>query len=119
MAPKKEPKETERKHEPLSPELTASLPTVNVDNLVVAIKYYVDEEFAHIQVREPAICNVCRNNPCLAFCPVHVFTQDAQGKIMVGYQACVECGSCRIGCPLHNIDWQLPRGGYGVAYKFG
>jgi ferredoxin like protein len=112
-------KQNDRKHEPLSPELTASLPAVNVDNLVVSIKYYVDEDFAHIQVREPEICTMCRHKPCLAFCPVHVFTQDGEGKIMVGYQACVECGSCRIGCPLHNIDWQLPRGGYGVAYKFG
>ena len=44
---------------------------------------------------------------------------DALGKISVGYQACVECGSCRIGCPHANVDWTLPRGGYGVAYKFG
>lgn len=114
-----ERKENERKHEPLSPKLIASLPTVNVDKLVSEIKYYVDEEFAHIQVREPTMCGVCTQKPCLAFCPAHVFTQDAQGRIMVGYQACVECGSCRIGCPLSNIDWQLPRGGYGVAYKFG
>ncbi|MGC9358698.1 MAG: ferredoxin family protein [Anaerolineae bacterium] len=41
------------------------------------------------------------------------------GKIQVAYQACVECGSCRVGCPYKNIGWQLPRGGYGVAYKFG
>lgn len=112
-------RKNDRKHQPLSPDLVASLPAVNVNDLVVAIKYYVDEEFAHIQVREHAVCAACREKPCLAFCPVHVFTQDGQGKIMVGYQACVECGSCRIGCPLANIDWQLPRGGYGVAYKFG
>ncbi|MEI7645007.1 MAG: 4Fe-4S dicluster domain-containing protein [Chloroflexales bacterium] len=109
----------DQKPQPLSPELTTTLPTVNVNDLVVSIKYYVDEEFAHIQVQDHAVCTTCGPKPCLDFCPVHVFTQDGQGQIMVGYQACVECGSCRIGCPPHNIDWYLPRGGYGVAYKFG
>ena len=41
----------DQKHQPLNPELKATLPTVNVNDLVVAIKYYVDEDFAHIQVR--------------------------------------------------------------------
>ncbi|EFO80582.1 hypothetical protein OSCT_1522 [Oscillochloris trichoides DG-6] len=106
-------------HEPLSPELRATLPKVNINDLVVSIKYYVDEDFAHIQIRDHSVCTRCATKPCLDFCPVQVFTADAQGKIMVGYQACVECGSCRIGCPLKNVDWQLPRGGHGVAYKFG
>jgi ferredoxin like protein len=48
-----------------------------------------------------------------------VYQLDRQGQVMVGYQACVECGSCRVGCPFNNIGWALPRGGYGVAYKFG
>jgi ferredoxin like protein len=110
---------SERTHQPLSPEVEASLPAVNVDDLVVSIKYYVDEEFAHIRIVNQTVCANCGPKPCLNFCPVHVFTSDAQGHISVGYQACVECGSCRIGCLFHNVDWQLPRGGYGVAYKFG
>jgi ferredoxin like protein len=110
---------SDRKHQPLDPELTASLLPVNVDNLIVSIKYYVDEEFAHIQIKEPNVCLRCGPKPCLSFCPVQVFTHDAQGHILVGYQACVECGSCRIGCPSSNVEWYLPRGGYGVAYKFG
>ncbi|SDX25660.1 ferredoxin like protein [Thiocapsa roseopersicina] len=38
---------------------------------------------------------------------------------MVGYQACLECGSCRVGCPFLNIGWALSLCGYGVAYKLG
>ena len=109
----------ERKHDPLDAEIEASLPAVNVDNLLAALKYYVDEEFAHIQIKNQDVCARCDKKPCLDFCPVHVFTLDRQGQVMVGYQACVECGSCRIGCLFHNIDWHLPRGGYGLAYKFG
>lgn len=103
----------------LDPEQRASLPTVNVDDLLVAVKYYVDEARAHVRIRDQAVCAACAQQPCLAFCPVQVFARDALGGITVGYQACLECGSCRIGCPNANVDWQLPRGGYGVAYKFG
>lgn len=107
------------KYEPLPPEKQESLKPVNVDDMLVAIKYYVDEEFAHIKVKDHGVCAGCQYKPCLFFCPAGVFQQDKQGQIMVGYQACVECGSCRVGCPYANVDWQLPFGGYGVAYKFG
>ena len=110
---------SDQKHQQLDPELRESLPSVNVDDLIVSIKYYVDEEFAHIKIKEPGVCSHCKEQPCLDFCPVQVFSSDGQGRILVGYQACVECGSCRIGCPMKNVDWSLPLGGHGVAYKFG
>ena len=31
-----------------------------------------------------------------------------------------ECGSCRIVCSEDtNIDWEYPRGGHGIVFKFG
>jgi ferredoxin like protein len=110
---------SERKHNRLSPDLEASLPGVDVDHLVASVKYYVDEDFAHLWIKDHEVCRRCAAKPCLAFCPVGVYRLDRQNRIMVGYQACVECGSCRVGCPFGNIGWELPRGGYGVAYKFG
>jgi len=33
---------------------------------------------------------------------------------------CLECGTCRIICDdYRNVDWEYPRGGYGVLFKFG
>ncbi len=110
---------SERTFTPLTPEMEASLPNVNVDDLLASIKYYVDEDYAHLWIKDQAVCLKCAEKPCLAFCPVAVYRVDKQGHTMVGYQACVECGSCRVGCPNHNIGWTLPRGGNGVAYKFG
>lgn len=110
---------SKKKHVPLSPDLKAGLPAANVDDLLVSLKYYVDEDYAHIKIKDHQVCSQCEQQPCLDFCPAGVFSVDRQGKVMVSYQGCVECGSCRIGCPLLNIDWNLPRGGYGVAYKFG
>lgn len=110
---------SETKSKNLSPEKRASLIPVNVDDLLAAVKYYVDEEFAHIKIKDQDVCAHCVTHPCLNFCPAGVFTMDRQGRVLVGYQACVECGSCRVGCPYLNVDWNLPRGGHGVAYKFG
>lgn len=110
---------SKRTHEPLEAEMLETLPKVNVDDLLVSLKYYVDEDFAHIKIKSHTVCADCEEEPCLAFCPAGVFGKGRDGKIMVSYQGCVECGSCRIGCPYLNIDWKLPRGGYGVAYKFG
>ncbi len=107
------------KYEPLPQEKQETLKAVNVDDLLISIKYYVDEEFAHIKIKDHAVCVQCQHKPCLYFCPVGVFQKDSQNKIMVGYQACVECGSCRVACPFLNVDWNLPFGGHGVAYKFG
>ncbi len=103
----------------LPKELKDSLPTVYVDDLLMTLKYFVDEEQAHLWIKDQAVCARCQYKPCLYFCPVGVYTLAADGKIQVGYQACVECGSCRVGCPYSNIGWKLPRGGFGVAYKFG
>lgn len=99
--------------------LRASLPRVNADDMIASLKYYVDEEESHLWIKDPAVCARCDAKPCLRFCPVGVYQLDRENRTMVGYQACVECGSCRIGCPFANIGWKLPRGGYGVAYKFG
>lgn len=96
-----------------------TLPDVYVDDLLVSIKYFIDEEQPHLWIKDHALCARCHHKPCLDFCPVGVYTLAHDGKIQVAYQACVECGSCRVGCPYSNIGWQLPRGGYGVAYKFG
>lgn len=103
----------------LAPELRATLPQVYVDDLLMTLKYFVDEEKAHLWIKDHAVCARCQYKPCTTFCPVGVYQLAADGKIQVGYQACVECGSCRVGCPYQNIGWVLPRGGYGVAYKFG
>jgi ferredoxin like protein len=32
---------------------------------------------------------------------------------------CLECGTCRVVCAPGNVDWDYPRGGYGILFKFG
>ncbi|MBN1487028.1 MAG: 4Fe-4S dicluster domain-containing protein [Anaerolineae bacterium] len=103
----------------LPEELQESLQDVYVDDLLVTLKYFVDENQPHLWIEDQDICARCQHKPCLYFCPVNVYSLAYDGTIQVSYQACVECGSCRVACPYTNIGWVLPRGGYGVAYKFG
>ena len=56
--------------------------------------------------------------PCTTFCPAHVYMWE-DDHITVSFNACLECGACRIGCPFKNIEWRYPRGEFGVTYKNG
>ncbi|MDZ4159467.1 MAG: 4Fe-4S dicluster domain-containing protein [Anaerolineaceae bacterium] len=103
------------------PKEIGELPTVYVDDMLMSLKYFLDEEEAHLWIKDQNVCAQCKYKPCLYFCPVGVYSacgSDGQ-QTQVAYQACVECASCRVGCPYSNIGWKLPRGGFGVAYKFG
>ncbi len=96
-----------------------SLPQVFVDDILMSLKYYLDEQQPHIHIIEPEVCVDCNSKGCLYFCPVGAYREQADGHVQISYQACIECGSCRVMCPHSNVNWKLPRGGYGVAYKFG
>ena len=42
------------------------------------------------------------------------------GRVVLIADGCLECGTCRIICDEHrNVDWEYPRGGYGILFKFG
>jgi ferredoxin like protein len=95
------------------------LPEVYIDDILMSLKYFVDEYEAHLQIIDQQVCLACKDKPCLYFCPVGAYRTQADGQTQIAFQSCIECGSCRVGCPPGNVRWRLPRGGYGVAYKFG
>ncbi len=82
-------------------------------------RFNVDHE-SHLVIVEGGICREkCEDKPCLYICPANVYKLEKDGRISVAYEGCLECGSCRIGCPHLNIAWRFPRGGCGVRHKFG
>lgn len=76
---------------------------------------------SHLVIKNPEVClEECKEKWCTYFCPAGVYEWDEEERrILVGYEGCVECGTCRVGCPYRNIDWRYPRGGFGVTYKHG
>jgi ferredoxin like protein len=76
--------------------------------------YHVDSAQTHIRIKEMSICHECAERPCVVSCPAAVYVWEFE-RLTVQYSGCLECGACRIVCPHDNIDWRLPRAGYGVT----
>lgn len=87
----------------------------------------IDPARAHVAVRDATRCaSECPDRTCTFLCPAAVFDwrdgaplPPAGAPLLVRYDLCVECGACRIFCPLDNIELRWPRGGYGILHRFG
>lgn len=79
--------------------------------------FKVDTE-RHISVNQE-ICRNCAEHYCLCVCPAHVYSLNEQGEIEMDLDGCLECGTCRIACLRNALDWNYPRGGFGVQFRFG
>jgi len=79
---------------------------------------------AHIHLKKsdasaPCVSD-CKDRPCTTVCPAKVYEWEADHKkVVVNYENCIECGACRMLCPLDNITCEWPGGGQGVKYKYG
>lgn len=92
--------------------------SVRVEDKLFLNRYRVDEE-SHLQLIDPDVCSArCKDQPCLFLCPANVYRLEGE-RITITYEGCLECGSCRIGCPHFNIAWRFPKGGYGIRHKLG
>lgn len=92
---------------------------VRVEDKLFQNRYLVDSGRAHIKVRphatpSPALISL------LTTCPARCYEMNDKGQVEITADGCVECGTCRIiGEPSGDIEWNYPRGGYGVLFKFG
>ncbi|MBN7772498.1 ferredoxin family protein [Clostridium aminobutyricum] len=87
----------------------------NIDNKLFMNNYKVDS-MSHLTIKDQAVCEKCEDKSCTILCPAHVYEWKDE-QIMVSYEGCLECGACRIACPHDNIDWNFPRGGYGIQFR--
>ncbi|MCL5958290.1 MAG: 4Fe-4S dicluster domain-containing protein [Chloroflexi bacterium] len=93
---------------------------VRIEDKLFLVKFKPDHE-PHLAIISQDVCRTkCSNRPCTFFCPARVYEwEESDAKMTVGFENCLECGACRIGCPHQNIDWRYPRGGVGVTYRYG
>ena len=90
---------------------------MNIDEKLYTVRYNVDSENPHIIVDQES-CKKCSGKPCLFICPVEAYKLEGE-KIVVSWQNCIECGTCRIVCPRDALQWEFPRGGFGICFKYG
>ena len=99
--------------------MTTSNPVVKVEQKLFQNRYLVDGGRPHIVVKP----HTTPSKNLLAMttaCPMGCYTKNDAGQVEISVDGCVECGTCRIVCAATGeIEWNYPRGGFGVAYKFG
>ena len=88
---------------------------VNIDDKLYLNRYVVDN-IPHLKIIDSKICKTCKAKSCLTFCPAGVYKLE-DNNLSLSYEGCLECGACRIACCNNNIEWNYPRGGYGIAYR--
>jgi len=84
-------------------------------------RYRVDAGNPHIRIKDAEVCAIkCESQQCTICCPAGCYTPEGNGRVVLITDGCLECGTCRIICTdFRNVEWEYPRGGYGVLFKFG
>jgi ferredoxin like protein len=90
---------------------------MSIDDKLLRIRFVVDSGTPHIFV-DTALCDGCSEKPCLVGCPVQCYKKESHGLVF-SWENCVECGTCRIVCPRGAVNWNYPRGGFGVCFRYG
>jgi ferredoxin like protein len=91
---------------------------VNIEEKLFQNRYRVDAGRPHIRVKNESTCVSCDLKPCVVCCPAGCWRM-GDSRIELVVDGCLECGTCRIVCAPGNVDWNYPRGGFGILYKFG
>jgi ferredoxin like protein len=85
-----------------------------VEDIFNLVKYDIDDR-AHITV-DTKKCASCNHRACVTCCPAGCYTWEAE-KLNFAFEACLECGSCYIICDKKAVEWNYPRGNYGVCFR--
>ena len=92
---------------------------VKVEEKLFQNRYLVDAGRPHIRIKP----HDTPSKGLLAMthlCPAGCYSLGDGGQVEISADGCVECGTCRIvTTATGEIEWNYPRGGFGVLYKFG
>ena len=92
---------------------------VRVEEKLYQNRYVVDAGRPHIRVVEHETPSE-RLLALIKICPAGCYTLNEAGKVEIAPDGCFECGTCRVMCEAAGeLEWNYPRGGYGVLFKFG
>jgi len=97
----------------------SSILDLSLEDKLYRTKYESDPH-SHITV-DGDQCLKCEDKPCLRFCSGEVYKRDPNNpaQVTVSHENCLECGTCRHGCPFQAITWTYPAGAMGVKFRFG
>jgi electron-transferring-flavoprotein dehydrogenase len=65
----------------------------------------------HVRFADPALCDPCRTQLCVAMCSGQAITPAPDGGVAFDREKCVHCGACLWNCPQHNVEFTAGVGG--------
>jgi len=81
---------------------------------------YRPDKVSHLDIPDALRCRECPGRPCIPSCPAGTYRwSDEGGSVVISFENCLECGTCRLVCPYANISWRYPMGGLGICYRYG
>jgi len=92
----------------------ARVQRMKVEDLLQRTTWDVDPR-PHITV-DADKCARCPTKPCVLLCPAGCYTE-VEGSVVFSYEGCLECGTCRVICPMGAVTWNYPVSGRGVQYR--
>lgn len=99
--------------------MTTTEMNVKVEERLFQNRYLVDTGRPHIKVR-PHDVPTAGLLALTRACPAGCYSLNDRGQVEIASDGCLECGTCRVICGASgDIEWNYPRGGYGVSFKFG
>ena len=86
----------------------------------LALDAFKTDKESHIIINHALCRTQCDLRPCLTVCPAHLYSYNEEtDEMVVEYAGCLECGTCRIACKANALEWNYPKGDYGIQYRFG
>lgn len=94
-------------------------PSGKVEDKLFQNRYLVDAGRSHIKVRPHTVPSKALLS-LTTTCPAGCYSVNDRGQVDITSDGCLECGTCRIvTAKTGEVEWNYPRGGFGVLYKFG
>ena len=111
---------TRSRFKPRKPVAFDAAPTMpdRLTDVFMSGTIHEEDQPCHLKILDVAKCVECRSRfgaPCTRFCPAEVYRLDGD-KIEIDFSNCLHCKTCRIKCPMGNIEWTFPQGGDGPRY---
>ena len=80
---------------------------LTLDDKLFLNKFKVDNNKPHLKFKDIEICRKCKSKDCMFVCPVGNYQEGKNGEVMLSWEGCLECGSCRIACKYDAIDTDI------------
>ena len=95
---------------------SVSLEKLSVEQRLNLNSFTSDKE-SHITINHK-LCKEQDAKVLLRICPAACFTMKS-GELVFSRLGCLECGACRAATSPGAIEWNFPKGGFGIQYRYG